>query len=57
MDPHNLGACLRSADGAGAAAVVARGRRAAGPTAAVQRVAKGATVPLVQVGALLTRRC
>lgn len=50
-DPHNLGACLRSADAAGVAAVLAPRDRAAGLTAAVRRVASGAaeSVPLIQV--------
>jgi 23S rRNA (guanosine2251-2'-O)-methyltransferase len=50
-DPHNLGACLRTADAAGATAVVAPRDRAAGLTAAVRKVAAGAaeTVPFAQV--------
>jgi 23S rRNA (guanosine2251-2'-O)-methyltransferase len=50
-DPHNLGACLRSADAAGVAAVIVPRDRAAGLTAVVRKVAAGAaeTVPLVQV--------
>ena len=50
-DPHNLGACLRSADGAGAAAVIAPRDRAAGLTPVAVKVASGAaeTVPFVQV--------
>jgi 23S rRNA (guanosine2251-2'-O)-methyltransferase len=50
-DPHNLGACLRSADAAGVAAVIAPRDRAAGITPVVRKVAAGAaeTVPLVQV--------
>jgi len=51
QDPHNLGACLRSADAAGVAAVIVPRDRAAGLTAAVRKVAAGAaeTVPLVPV--------
>ena len=51
QDPHNLGACLRAADGAGVDAVIVPRDRAAGLTAAVRKVAAGAaeTVPLVQV--------
>jgi len=51
QDPHNLGACLRTADAAGAQAVIAPRDRAAGLTAAVRKVAAGAaeTVPFVQV--------
>ena len=54
QDPHNLGACLRSADGAGVDAVIVPRARAAGLTPAVCRVACGAaeTVPLIQVGNL-----
>jgi 23S rRNA (guanosine2251-2'-O)-methyltransferase len=50
-DPHNLGACLRSADAAGVAAVLVPRDRAAGITPVVRKVAAGAaeTVPLVQV--------
>ncbi len=50
-DPHNLGACLRVADGAGADAVVVPRDRAVGLTAAVRKVACGAaeTTPLVRV--------
>ncbi len=50
-DPHNLGACLRTADAAGVAAVVAPRRRAAGLTPAARKVASGAadSVPFVQV--------
>jgi 23S rRNA (guanosine2251-2'-O)-methyltransferase len=50
-DPHNLGACLRTADAAGANAVVAPRDRAAGLTPVVRKVAAGAaeTVPFAQV--------
>jgi len=50
-DPHNLGACLRTADAAGAHAVIAPRDRAVGPNATVQRVACGAadTVPYLMV--------
>jgi len=50
-DPHNLGACLRSADAAGVAAVIVPRDRAAGLTPVVRKVAAGAaeTLPLVQV--------
>jgi 23S rRNA (guanosine2251-2'-O)-methyltransferase len=41
-DPHNLGACLRVANGAGAHAVIAPKDRAAGITPAVSKVASGA---------------
>jgi 23S rRNA (guanosine2251-2'-O)-methyltransferase len=51
QDPHNLGACLRSADAAGVAAVIAPRDRAAGLTPVVRKVAAGAaeTVPFVAV--------
>jgi 23S rRNA (guanosine2251-2'-O)-methyltransferase len=50
-DPHNLGACLRVADGAGAHAVVAPKDHAAGLNATVAKVASGAaeTVPYLMV--------
>ncbi len=50
-DPHNLGACLRSADGAGAHAVVAPKDHAVGVNATVAKVASGAadTVPYFMV--------
>lgn len=50
-DPHNLGACLRTADGAGVQAVVAPRDRAVGLNSTVQRVATGAadTVPYLTV--------
>jgi 23S rRNA (guanosine2251-2'-O)-methyltransferase len=41
-DPHNLGACLRVADAAGADAVVAPKDRACGLNATVSKVASGA---------------
>ncbi len=51
QDPHNLGACLRVADAAGAHAVVAPKDRAVGLTATAVKVACGAadTVPYVTV--------
>lgn len=50
-DPHNLGACLRVADGAGAHAVVAPKDHAVGLTAVVAKVASGAaeTMPYLMV--------
>src|ERR1043165_8300879 len=50
-DPHNRGACLRVADGAGAHAVVAPKDRAVGLNATVAKVASGAaeTVPYLMV--------
>jgi 23S rRNA (guanosine2251-2'-O)-methyltransferase len=51
QDPHNLGACLRTADAAGADAVVVPRHGAAGLTPAVSKVAAGAaeTLPFAQV--------
>ena len=50
-DPHNLGACLRVADGAGAHAVIAPKDHAAGISAVVSKVASGAaeTMPYFMV--------
>ncbi|MGC2517600.1 MAG: 23S rRNA (guanosine(2251)-2'-O)-methyltransferase RlmB [Burkholderiales bacterium] len=50
-DPHNLGACLRVADAAGAHAVIAPKDRAAGISATVSKVASGAaeSVPYYMV--------
>ena len=50
-DPHNLGACLRSADAAGAHAVIVPRDRSASLNPTVRKVACGAaeTVPLVAV--------
>lgn len=50
-DPHNLGACLRSADAAGVQAVVVPKDNSAGLTEVARKVACGAadTVPLVPV--------
>jgi 23S rRNA (guanosine2251-2'-O)-methyltransferase len=50
-DPHNLGACLRVADGAGAHAVIAPKDRAVGLNATAIKVASGAadTVPYITV--------
>ncbi len=50
-DPHNLGACLRVADGAGVHAVIAPKDHAVGINATVAKVASGAaeTVPYLMV--------
>jgi len=50
-DPHNLGACLRVADGAGVHAVLAPKDQAVGLNATVAKVASGAaeTVPYLMV--------
>jgi 23S rRNA (guanosine2251-2'-O)-methyltransferase len=51
QDPHNLGACLRTADATGVTAVIVPRDRAAGLSPTVRKVASGAaeTVPLIQV--------
>jgi 23S rRNA (guanosine2251-2'-O)-methyltransferase len=51
QDPHNLGACLRVADGAGADAVLIPRDRSVSLTPAAAKVASGAadSMPLVQV--------
>ena len=50
-DPHNLGACLRVADAAGAHAVIAPKDRSVGLNATVMKVASGAgeTMPYITV--------
>ncbi len=50
-DPHNLGACLRTAEAAGVAAVIAPRDKAVGLTPVVRKVACGAAevLPFVQV--------
>ena len=51
QDPHNLGACLRTADGAGVHAVIVPNDRAASLTDTVRRIAAGGAehVPFIQV--------
>ena len=51
QDPHNLGACLRTADAAGVHAVVAPRDRAVGLTPGARKAAAGAaeSLPFVQV--------
>jgi len=51
MDPHNLGALIRSAASAGAECVIIPRDRAAGVTATAEKVAAGAaeTIPIAQV--------
>lgn len=51
QDPHNLGACLRTADAAGVHAVIVPKDKSVGLTPVVRKVACGAaeTVPLVAV--------
>lgn len=51
QDPHNLGACMRTANAAGAHAIIAPKDRAVAMTETVQRIACGAAehLPFVQV--------
>jgi 23S rRNA (guanosine2251-2'-O)-methyltransferase len=51
QDPHNLGACMRSAAAAGADAVIVPKRRAAGMSPVVRKVSSGASeiLPLICV--------
>lgn len=60
QDPHNLGACLRSAAAAGVTAVIAPRKRAAGLSPAVRKVAAGAAervafVPVTNLSRALAR--
>lgn len=57
QDPHNLGACLRTADAAGVHAVIIPKDRSSKVTPAVRKVASGAaeSVPIVEVTNLV--RC
>lgn len=51
QDPHNLGACLRTADATGVDAIIIPKRNAVGVTPTVERVAAGAaeSVPVIAV--------
>lgn len=51
QDPHNLGACLRTADAVGVKAVILPRDRAVGVTASVRKVASGAAenLPIIEV--------
>ena len=51
QDPHNLGACMRTAEAAGANAVIAPKDRASGLTATALKVSSGAgeRLPFIQV--------
>lgn len=51
QDPHNLGACLRTAEAAGAHAVIAPKDRASGLTATAMKVSSGSAerLPFIQV--------
>ena len=50
-DPHNIGACLRTADGAGAHAVIVPKDKSGGLTGTARKVASGAaeSLPFIQV--------
>ncbi len=54
QDPHNIGACLRTADAVGADAVIVSKNRSPGLTAVIRNVASGGaeTVPYIQVSNL-----
>ena len=54
-DPHNIGACLRTADAAGADAVIVSKNRSPGITPIVRKVASGAaeTIPFIEVSNLV----
>lgn len=54
QDPHNFGACLRTADAAGVTAVIVPRDNAVGITPVVRKVASGAadSIPIVQVSNL-----
>ncbi|MCB1230351.1 MAG: 23S rRNA (guanosine(2251)-2'-O)-methyltransferase RlmB [Verrucomicrobiae bacterium] len=54
QDPHNLGACLRTADGAGVTAIITPRHQSAPVTETVVRIACGGAenVPVVQVANL-----
>ena len=54
QDPHNIGACLRSADASGVDAVIVSKNRSPGLTPVVRNVASGAaeTTPFIQVSNL-----
>lgn len=54
QDPHNFGACLRTADAAGVTAVIIPRDNAVGITPVVRKVASGAAdaIPIVQVSNL-----
>lgn len=56
QDPHNLGACMRSADGAGVTAVITPKHNSAPLTEAARRVACGGAehVPFIRVTNLVT---
>ncbi len=58
QDPHNLGACMRTADAAGASAIVVPRHGAAGLSSTVSKVAAGAAehlpfVPVANLGKVL----
>ncbi len=56
-DPHNLGACLRSADAAGVTMVIIPQNRAAGMTATVRKVACGAAENIALIEVVNLARC
>ncbi|HEX4859431.1 MAG TPA: 23S rRNA (guanosine(2251)-2'-O)-methyltransferase RlmB [Usitatibacteraceae bacterium] len=56
-DPHNLGACLRVADAAGAHAVIAPKDRSVGLTATAMKVASGAAEAIPYITVTNLARC
>ena len=57
QDPHNLGACLRSAEAAGVSAVVTSRDNSVGLTATVRKVAAGATETVAWFQVVNLARC
>ena len=57
QDPHNLGACLRTADAAGAAAIVTPKRHSAPVSETVVRIACGAAASIPVVAVTNLARC
>ena len=57
QDPHNLGACLRSADAAGVTAVITPRDNSVGLTATVRKVSAGATETVAWFQVVNLARC
>ena len=57
QDPHNLGACLRTADACGVDALIIPRDRSAGLTATVRKVAAGAAETVPMIGVTNLARC
>ncbi|MXP51326.1 23S rRNA (guanosine(2251)-2'-O)-methyltransferase RlmB [Pantoea sp. SoEX] len=58
-DPHNLGACIRTADAAGVNAIIVPKNRSASINATVQKISSGATtnLPLIKVTNIARTLC